>query len=110
MRTVRMLVLALVVLAAVPQAADARRHAKLVPARLDPLTLHGSGFRRFERVRVTVTPVGGSPTSKRVRANRHGSFRVTFRRVRAGGNGLEAVAAGRRGSRASFQFASGLGL
>jgi hypothetical protein len=110
MRTVRMLVLALVVLAAAPQAADARRHAKLVPAGLDPLTLHGSGFRRFERIRVTVTPVIGAPATKRVRANRHGSFRVTFRRLRADGNGLEAVAVGRRGSRASFQYSSGVGF
>ena len=107
MRTVRTLVLALLVLAAVPQGADARHHAKLVPAQLDPLTLHGSGFHRFERIRVTVTPVGGTATTKRLRANRHGSFRVVFRRLRADGNGLEAVAVGRRGTRASFQFASG---
>jgi hypothetical protein len=106
MRAVRTLVLALLVLAAVPQAADARQHAKLVPAQLDPLTLHGSGFRRFERIRVTGTPVIGARATKRVRANRRGSFRVVFRRLRADGNGLEAVAVGRRGSRASFQLAS----
>jgi hypothetical protein len=106
MRIVRTLALALLVLAAAPQAADARRHAKLMPVRMAPVTLTGSGFHRFERVRVTVTPVIGSPATKRVRANRHGSFRVTFRRLRADGNGLEAVAVGRRGSRASFQFSS----
>jgi hypothetical protein len=109
MRTVRTFVLALLVLAAAPQAADARRHANLLPVRLAPLTLHGTGFHRFERVRVTVTPVIGSPATKRVRANRHGAFRATFRRLRADGNGLEAVAVGRRGSRASFQFSSFLG-
>jgi hypothetical protein len=103
---VRTLVLALLVLAAAPQAADARQHAKLVPARLEPLTLHGTGFHRFERIRVAVTPVVGSPATKRVRANRHGAFRVVFRSLRADGNGLEAVAVGRRGSRASFQFSS----
>ena len=106
MRTVRTLVLALLVLAAVPQPAEARRHAKLLPVRMDPLTLTGSGFHRFERIRVTVTPVIGAAGTKRVRANRHGAFRVPFRRLHADGNGLEAVAVGRRGSRASFQFAS----
>ena len=106
MRTVRTLVLALLVLAAVPQTADARRHAKLIPAALHPLTLRGSGFHRFERIRVTVTPVIGAPATKRVRANRHGAFRIVFRRLHADGNGLEAVAVGRRGSRASFQFSS----
>jgi hypothetical protein len=103
---VRTLVLALLVLAAAPQAADARQHAKLVPVRMAPLTLAGSGFHRFERIRVTVTPVIGSPVSKRVRANRRGSFKVTLRRARGDGNGFEAVAVGRRGSRASFQFSS----
>jgi hypothetical protein len=106
MRTVRMLALAVLVFAAVPHVAEARRHAKLMPVRMDPVTLTGSGFHRFERVRVTVRPVIGSPVTKRVRANRHGAFRVTFRRLRADGNGLEAVAVGRRGSRASFQFSS----
>jgi hypothetical protein len=106
MRTVRTLVLAFLVLAVAPQAANARRHAKLMPLRMDPVTLTGSGFHRFERVRVTVKPVIGSPATKRVRANRHGAFRIVFRRLHADGNGLEAVAVGRRGSRASFQFSS----
>jgi hypothetical protein len=106
---VRTLVLALLVLAAAPSQADARHHARLLPVRTAPLTLGGSGFRRFERIRVTVTPVLGSPATKRVRANRHGSFHLVFRRLRADGNGFEAVAVGRRGSRASFQFASVLG-
>ncbi len=79
--------------------------AKLMPSSLDPLQLRGSGFKRRERVRVTVTPTSGDGITKRVRARRDGSFAVTFGRVRPC-DGFEGVAVGRRGSRASFQFSA----
>ena len=72
---------------------------------LDPLKVRGSGFKRRERVRVTVTPTGGAGVTKRFRAKRNGSFTATFGAIQAC-NGFEAVAVGRRGSRASFQFSA----
>lgn len=100
-------VLALLVTGAVGRA-EAPQHAAratLMPRELDPLRLEGSGFKRRERVRVTVTPTSGDPVTKRVRAGRAGSFSVTFSGVETC-NGLEGAAVGRRGSRASFQFAA----
>jgi hypothetical protein len=79
--------------------------ATLAPRGLDPLQLKGSGFKRRERVRVTVTPTSGSEVAKRVRAKRNGSFTVTFKGVPTC-NGVEGLAVGRRGSRASFQFSA----
>jgi len=79
--------------------------AELKPRSLAPLQLSGSGFKRRERVRITVTPTGGESVTKRLWAKRNGSFTATFAGVEAC-NGLEAVAVGRRGSRASFQFAA----
>ncbi len=79
--------------------------ATLTPSRLDPLVLGGSGFKRRERVRVTVTPTSGDRATKRVRAKRNGSFSVRFDGLEPC-NGLEGVAVGRRGSRASFQFSA----
>ena len=86
-------------------AAEHGAGAKLLPRSLQPLELKGSGFKRRERVRVTVTPTGSDGVSKRLRAKRNGSFTVAFPGVRTC-NGIEAVAVGRRGSRASFQFAA----
>jgi hypothetical protein len=100
-------VLALLVMGAVGRA-QAEQHAAratLMPRELDPLRLQGSGFKRRERVRVTVTPTSGDPVAKRVRARRDGSFSVTFKGVESC-NGLEGAAVGRRGSRASFQFSA----
>ena len=77
----------------------------LSPRSLSPLKLKGSGFERRERVRVTVTAGGGKERVKRLRARRTGSFVVTFQGVSLC-DGIEAVAVGRRGSRASFQIAS----
>jgi hypothetical protein len=56
-------------------------------------------------VRVTVTPTGGSGITRRVRANGHGAFTLAFGRVDSCG-GMHGVAAGSRGSHASFQFSS----
>jgi hypothetical protein len=79
--------------------------ATLMPLSLDPLKVRGSGFKRRERVRVTVTPTGGAGVTKRFRAKRNGSFTVAFGAMDACG-GFEAVAVGRRGSRASMQFSA----
>jgi hypothetical protein len=83
------------------------RHAgaTLMPRSLHPLQLEGSGFKRRERVRVTVTPTGRAGVTKRVRARRDGAFSIAFARVPTC-DGIEAVALGRRGSRASFQLAA----
>ena len=82
-----------------------RSRATLTPRSLDPLVLKGEGFKRRERVRVTLTPTSGEPLTKRLRAKRGGTFSVRFDGVQAC-NGFEAVAAGRRGSRASMQFSA----
>jgi hypothetical protein len=82
-----------------------RSRATLTPRSLDPLVLKGEGFKRRERVRVTLTPTSGDPQTKRFRAKRNGKFAVRFDGVQAC-NGFEAVAAGRRGSRASMQFSA----
>jgi hypothetical protein len=79
--------------------------AKLVPRSLAPLEVRGTDFKRFERVKVTVRPTGGAAVTERVRAGRKGAFTATFAGVEAC-NGIEAVAVGRRGSRASFQLAA----
>jgi hypothetical protein len=77
-----------------------------MPRSLDPFAVKGSGFKRRERVRVTVTPTSAETgVTKRVRARRDGSFSVTFEGIQAC-DGLEGVAVGRRGSRASFQFSA----
>jgi hypothetical protein len=86
-------------------AQPARQHAgaTLMPRSLDPFAVKGSGFKRRERVRVTVTPTSAEQgVTKRVRARRDGSFSVTFRGIQA----CNGVAVGRRGSRASFQFSA----
>jgi hypothetical protein len=83
----------------------ASRHAVLQPDGLAPLRLRGTGFRPRERVRVTVTPSAGAPIVRRVRANGHGRFGVTFAGISPCA-GVEARATGTRGSRASFQLSS----
>ena len=80
--------------------------AILMPDGFAPLRLKGSGFRSRERVRVTVTPSTGSPVVRRVRANGRGAFRIAVAGLDQCG-GIEARATGTRGSRASFQLASG---
>jgi hypothetical protein len=84
----------------------AARRAVLVPDGFGPLRLNGSGFRARERVRVTVTPSTGSPVVRHVRANGRGRFRIAVAGLDQCA-GLEAGATGTRGSRASFQLASG---
>jgi hypothetical protein len=83
----------------------ARHRATLVPVSGDPFKVRGAGFRARERVRVTVTPTGGDAIVRRVRATGHGAFALAFAGVQPCG-GVEGVAAGSRGSHASFQFSS----
>ena len=92
---------ALVALAAAPH-----HHARLAPSSFAPLEVRGTGFSAYERVRVAVTPSAGEAISHRVRATRRGDFVVSFAGLQACG-GIEGVAAGSRGSHASFQ-SSGL--
>jgi|1186.fasta_scaffold97063_2 hypothetical protein len=88
-----------------PATRAAKRQALLMPAGSNPFRVRGSGFRARERVRVTITPTGGSGIMRRVRANARGTFTVAFARVDSCG-GVHGVAAGSRGSRASFQFSA----
>jgi hypothetical protein len=88
-------------------AARAQRPAPtptIVLSGVSPVAIKGSGFQRRERVRITVTLVGGNSRTKRVRAQ-GGAFKVTFKHL-DGCDGAEADAVGRKGSRASFSFAS----
>jgi hypothetical protein len=83
----------------------AKRRAVLMPAVGDPFRVRGSGFRARERVRVRVTPTGHAGITRRVRATGRGTFVLAFAGIQACG-GVEGVAAGSRGSHASFQFSS----
>jgi len=88
------------------QGAPAARHrATLMPVSSDPFRVRGTGFRARERVRVTVTPTGGDAMVRRIRATGRGTFVLGFSGVRACA-GVEGVAAGSRGSHASFQYSS----
>jgi hypothetical protein len=83
----------------------ATRRAVLMPAVGDPFRVRGSGFRARERVRVVVTPTGRAGITRRVRATGRGTFVLAYAGIEACG-GVEGVAAGSRGSHASFQFSS----
>jgi hypothetical protein len=91
---------------ATPAAHDAApRRALLMPVGSNPFRVRGSGFRARERVRVTVTPTGRGGSTRRVRANGRGTFTLAFQRIDSCG-GVHGVAAGSRGSHASFQFSA----
>jgi hypothetical protein len=83
-------------------AAAAPRRASLLPSNGDPFRVRGSGFRRRERVRVTVTPIGATTgRTRRVRASARGTFVLAFPGVEPC-RGVRGKAVGSRGSRASF--------
>jgi hypothetical protein len=88
-----------------PAGAAAKRRATLMPITGDPFKVRGSGFRARERVRVTVTPSDGDATTRRIRATGRGTFVLAFSGIQPCG-GVGGVAAGSRGSHASFQFSS----
>jgi hypothetical protein len=83
----------------------AARRALLLPAGSNPFRVRGSGFHARESVRVTVTPTGRPGVTRRVRANGRGGFTLAFSGIDSCG-GVHGVAAGSRGSHASFQFSS----
>jgi hypothetical protein len=83
----------------------AARRALLMPVASNPFRVRGSGFRARERVRVTITPTGRGGITRRVRANGRGTFTLTFQGFDSCG-GVHGVAAGSRGSHASFQFSA----
>jgi hypothetical protein len=93
--------------AATTQPAAGAHRAVLLPTTSAPLRVRGSGFRGRESVRVTVTPSSGYAIVRRIRATSRGTFALTFAGVDPCG-GVEGVAAGSRGSHASFQLSSGL--
>jgi hypothetical protein len=86
--------------------AAAKRRAVLMPVSTgDPFKVRGSGFHARERVRVTLTQSNGSPRVRRIRATGRGTFTLAFPAIQAC-QGVEGVAAGSRGSHASFQYSS----
>jgi hypothetical protein len=89
--------------AGAPAAASAR--PVLMPAGTEPFRVRGTGFRAGERVRLAITPSAGAPIVRRVHASRAGTFTASFQGVDACG-GVEGVATGGHGSRASFQLSS----
>jgi hypothetical protein len=80
----------------------------LLPGGGGAFRVRGGGFRARERVRVIVTPTAGAPVTRRVRASGRGTFGLALPGIDPAG-GVEGVAAGSRGSHASFQLSSGLG-
>ena len=77
------------------------RHAALRLVRLLPVTVHGSGFKARERVRV-IAQAGTSSLARTVVAGRAGAFDVTFPGMRVGHCGrLSILARGAGGSRAT---------
>jgi hypothetical protein len=89
-----------------PQNTAAKRRAVLMPVSTgDLFKVRGSGFHAGERVRVTLTQTNGSPRIRRIRATGRGTFVLSFSGIQAC-QGVEGVAAGSRGSHASFQYSS----
>jgi hypothetical protein len=71
-----------------------------------PLVLQGVGFERAELVRVTVS-LGDRSTTRKLRANRAGSFTTRFEGIRysrCGAAALEVDAVGSRGHRVSWKL------
>jgi hypothetical protein len=89
-----------------PAAAAAHHRAVLTPLTGDPFRVRGARFRPHERVRVTVTPTGGSPIVRRVRASARGRFVLAFPGLMVACRGVKGVAVGSRGSRAAFALLS----
>ncbi len=103
MRALVALVSAVVLLtAASPAGGTGSARATLRLAQQDPLTLRGTSFRRYERVRVTVT-IAGSRTTRIVRASRRGAFLAAFAGVRFDPC-LFAIAVGSKGSRTAYEL------
>jgi hypothetical protein len=102
----RIMLLAVLLLLAVPASAQAIRHGHVRLTGMSPATVHGSGFYANERVTVTIR--GASTViQKSVISTASGAFTVRFGRVApAGGcHGLGVSAVGARGDRADWKTA-----
>jgi hypothetical protein len=86
-------------------AGSGHHHARLSASGIETLKVRGSGFHARERVRLTITPSTQRRIVRHVRATRAGTFVTTFANVEACA-GVNGVAAGSRGSHASFQYSS----
>jgi hypothetical protein len=78
--------------------------ARLLPTKLAPLALKGTGFKPGENVTVKVAG-GAGKTTRRVTADPSGSFVVRLATRFDRCNGMTVPAVGDKGSRTSFQFA-----
>ncbi len=96
-------VVALAAVAAAP-AGSAGCTAKLRVAKAAPLSVRGTHFRKFERVRLVVS--GAAERTKTVRASKRGSFSAKFDGVvvHACGDGLAITASGNHGSRVAMKL------
>jgi hypothetical protein len=81
------------------------RRAVLIARSVTPFRVNGSRFLPGERVRVTVTPTGGSGVVRRLTASRAGTFSVVFAGVHVCA-GVAGRAVGSRGSRAAFSLSA----
>jgi hypothetical protein len=77
----------------------------LMPAGTEPFRVRGAGFRAREHVRLAITPSAGTLIVRRLHASRAGTFAASFEGVDACA-GVEGVATGGHGTRASFQLSS----
>jgi hypothetical protein len=87
------------------RSAATTRRAVLIARNTTPFRVTGARFLPGERVRVTVTPTGGSGVVRRVTASRRGTFAVVFPGVHVCA-GVSGRAVGARGSRAAFSLSA----
>lgn len=95
---------ALVLLVATQVAVAAPVPARVLLTDPSPVTLRGVGFKKLERVQLSVGSGERSSVSKRLRAGEHGRFLVVFRGFELGrcGGELSVKAVGNRGSRVAW--------
>jgi hypothetical protein len=83
-------------------ATDAETQAKLELLGTRPVTVHGTGFRSHERVRLVLRQPSGV-SRRKVRGDGAGTFSATFHTTRVGRCGTFSITAhGRAGSRATL--------
>lgn len=84
------------------QPATTSAKASLSLIALDPMKVKGVGFKKLERVRVTL--IGHGKRVRRVQAGLRGSFVVSFGHVECASYTVTAV--GNRGSRVSINYST----
>jgi hypothetical protein len=102
-RVVAVIVLALLAGAGPAARGSPRARPALRLVTVSPLSVHGSGFRARERVRVRLRAHGTLTATRHVRATRRGGFTVRFARVliaRCSAFSISAV--GRSGRKATL--------